>query len=353
MTIFFNQTLDVPFAGMILQRNPVNISIVAGNDPITLTLYDPSGTSYPFSVSAGQKLQQEKFNLFRFEIEGSGQAAIAISYPEIIDPSIEVTLNPNNTQAVTSPQLPASLDSNGNFLIRHLTSLDIPSRSWNLGSSDVPNRGWTLGSGDTPDRSWALTSSDIPGRSWTLGGSDAPDVSTNQTNNFKTDIGQANTYLKDVKIPYAMNQDTNGTIGVNLSSSPTTTTITFTGDGKPFLATPPTGYRWKLRSITYAWTAANTVTVYPQCQLYPTSLSTNGLNVFFSSLSVTSGDNYIVDAAEYVQARSNTFIGLAYVTEIGVGHDFYVYPNETLKLLIGDEAATVTATISYSEERIS
>lgn len=191
MTIFFNQTLDVPFAGMILQRNPVNISIVAGNDPITLTLYDPSGTSYPFSVSAGQKLQQEKFNLFRFEIEGSGQAAIAISYPEIINPSIEVTLNPNNTQAVTSPQLPASLDSDGNFLIRYLSSLDspnrswalgsgdTPNRSWNLGSSDVPNRGWTLGSGDTPSRSWSLGSGDAPGRGWNLDSSDNPYVQIN------------------------------------------------------------------------------------------------------------------------------------------------------------------------------
>lgn len=162
MTVFFNQTLDVPFAGMILQRNPVNISIVAGNDAITLTLYDPSGTSYPFSVSAGQKLQQEKFNLFKFKIEGSGQAAIAISYPEIIDPSIEVTLNPNNTQAITSPQLPKNLDSDGNFLIRYLSSLDSPNRSWALGSSDVPGRGWNLGSGDTPGRTWVLDSSDNP-----------------------------------------------------------------------------------------------------------------------------------------------------------------------------------------------
>ena len=162
MTVYLNQTLDIPFAGMILQRNPVNISIVAGNDAITLTLYDPSGTSYPFSVSAGQKLQQEKFNLFKFKIEGSGQAAIAISYPEIIDPSIEVTLNPNNTQAITSPQLPKNLDSDGNFLIRYLSSLDSPNRSWALGSSDVPGRGWNLGSGDTPGRTWVLDSTDNP-----------------------------------------------------------------------------------------------------------------------------------------------------------------------------------------------
>ena len=150
MTVYFNQTLDVPFAGMILQRNPVNISIIAGNDAITLTLYDPSGTSYPFSVSAGQKLQQEKFNLFRFEIEGSGQAAIAISYPEIIDPSIEVTLNPSMPQSITTPQLPPHLDSSGNLLTRY------------LGSSDVPGRGWNLGSGDTPGRTWVLDSTDNP-----------------------------------------------------------------------------------------------------------------------------------------------------------------------------------------------
>ena len=202
MTVYFNQTLDVPFAGMILQRNPVNISIVAGNDPITLTLYDPSGTSYPFSVSAGQKLQQEKFNLFRFEIEGSGQAAIAISYPEIIDPSIEVTLNPNNTQAVTSPQLPASLDSDGHFLIRYLSSLDspnrswalgsgdTPARSWNLGSSDIPNRSWTLGSSDIPSRSWNLGSSDVPNRGWTLGSGDTPNRSWSLASTDNPDVTQ-------------------------------------------------------------------------------------------------------------------------------------------------------------------
>ena len=170
MTVYFNQTLDVPFAGMILQRNPVNISIIAGNDAITLTLYDPSGTSYPFSVLAGQKLQQEKFNLFRFEIEGSGQAAIAISYPEIIDPSIQISLNPSLPQSVTSPQLPANLDTDGNFLIRYLNNLDSPFRSWALGSGDTPNRSWALGSGDTPNRGWAL------------GSGDNPDVTQNQTN---------------------------------------------------------------------------------------------------------------------------------------------------------------------------
>jgi len=174
MTVYLNQTLDIPFAGMILQRNPVNISIVAGNDAITLTLYDPSGTSYPFSVSAGQKLQQEKFNLFKFKIEGSGQAAIAISYPEIIDPSIEVTLNPSMPQSITTPQLPPRLDSSGNLLTRYLGSLDVPGRGWNLGSGDTPNRSWALGSSDVPGRGWNLGSSDVPGRGWNLGSGDTP-----------------------------------------------------------------------------------------------------------------------------------------------------------------------------------
>lgn len=365
MTVYVNETLTLPYPGMIVQRNPVNISIIAGNDAITLILYDSKGASYSFSIDAGQKLQQKNFDLFRFEIQGSGQAAIAVSYPETVDPSIQVSLNPDIPQSVTSPQLPKNLDSNGNFLIRHLSDLDIPSRSWFLGSSDVPNRGWTLGSSDTPSRSWTLGTGDTPGRSWELGvndtpsrswvlaGSDNPDVSVNQTNNFKTDIGQANTYLKDTKIPYTMNQDSNGTIGINMSSNPSTKSFSFTG-ANGYTISPPTGYRWKLRSIVLKWTAAATQSDYPQCQIYPSSLSPfYGLNVFFASLSVTANDSYIVDAAEYVQNRSNEFIQLAYVTEFTVNHDFYIYPTETLSVLIGEENASVNGTISYAQERIT
>ena len=100
MTVYFNQTLDIPYAGMILRRNPVNISVLAGNDDIVLILYDPSGSQYDFSIAAGQKILQRNFDLFRFEITGSGQAAVAISYPEVIEPSIEITLNPNLPQSV-------------------------------------------------------------------------------------------------------------------------------------------------------------------------------------------------------------------------------------------------------------
>ena len=206
MTVYFNQTLDIPYAGMILRRNPVNISILAGNDDIVLILYDPSGSQYDFSIAAGQKMLQRNFDLFRFEITGSGQAAVAISYPEVIEPSIEITLNPNLPQSVSSPQLPASLDSNGFFKIRY------------LGGSDVPNRSWLLGSSDTPSRSWNLGSSDVPGRGWTLGSSDNPDTSINQVNNFKTDIGQANTYLKDTKIPNPLAQDSNNNLQINFAA---------------------------------------------------------------------------------------------------------------------------------------
>ena len=189
MTVYFNQTLTIPYAGMILRRNPVNISILAGNDDIVLVLYDPSGSQYDFSIAAGQKILQRNFDLFRFEITGTGQAAVAISYPEVIEPSIEITLNPNLPQSVSSKQLPASLDSDGFFQIRYLGasdspfrswtlgSSDTPDRSWTLGASDVPNRGWTLGSGDVPNRGWNLGSSDVPGRGWTLGSGDTPDRS--------------------------------------------------------------------------------------------------------------------------------------------------------------------------------
>ena len=179
MTVYFNQTLTIPYAGMILRRNPVNISILAGNDDIVLVLYDPSGSRYDFSIAAGQKILQRNFDLFRFEITGSGQAAVAISYPEVIEPSIEITLNPNLPQSVSSKQLPASLDSNGFFQIRYLGASDSPFRSWTLGSGDVPNRSWNLGSSDVPGRGWTLGSGDTPDRSWTLGSSDNPYVLIN------------------------------------------------------------------------------------------------------------------------------------------------------------------------------
>ena len=183
--IYYNETVSVPFSGFILQRK-VNISILAGNDNITLSLIDSNAIQSDFSIPAGQKMQQRDFDLFRFTIQGSGLAAVALSYPEIIDPSIQITLNPSLPQSITTPQLPSALDSNGLLKIRYLQSLDTPSRSWNLGSSDVPNRGWTLGSGDTPNRSWNLSSSDTPSKSWLLGSTDNPDVSKNQSTAITT-----------------------------------------------------------------------------------------------------------------------------------------------------------------------
>ena len=81
----------------------------------------------------------------------------------------------------------------------------------------------------------ALDSSDMPNKSWLLGSTDNPDMSVNQTNNFKTDIGAGNLYAKDAtvndvvnntsgigtplqngKIPVNLSQDTNGNIGIGL-----------------------------------------------------------------------------------------------------------------------------------------
>ena len=86
--IFFNETVTAPFSGIILQRK-VNISAVAGDSSIVLSLWDPHGVQYDFTIQAGQKLQQRDFDLFRFQIQGSGQAAIALSYPVIgLDPAL-------------------------------------------------------------------------------------------------------------------------------------------------------------------------------------------------------------------------------------------------------------------------
>ena len=128
--IFFNETVTAPFSGIILQRK-VNISAVAGNSSIVLSLWDPHGVQYDFTIQAGQKMQQRDFDLFRFQIQGSGQAAIALSYPELIDPSIQTTLNPDLPQSITTPQLPPSLDSNGKLETRYLSGTDNPDMSVN------------------------------------------------------------------------------------------------------------------------------------------------------------------------------------------------------------------------------
>ena len=98
--IYYNETVSVPFSGFILQRK-VNISILAGNDNITLSLIDSNAVQSDFSIPAGQKMQQRDFDLFSFTIQGSGLAAVALSYPEVIDPSIQVSLNPNIPQSVS------------------------------------------------------------------------------------------------------------------------------------------------------------------------------------------------------------------------------------------------------------
>ena len=136
--IYYNETVSVPFSGFILQRK-VNISILAGNDNITLSLIDSNAIQSDFSIPAGQKMQQRDFDLFRFTIQGSGLAAVALSYPEVIDPSIQVSLNPNVPQSITTPQLPSGLDSNGLLKTRYLSSFDLPNRSWYLGSGDSIN----------------------------------------------------------------------------------------------------------------------------------------------------------------------------------------------------------------------
>lgn len=130
MTVYLNQSMQLPFSA-IMNTYPANISVIAGNSAVSLILYDRQGVAFTFQIQAGQKLQQKNFGLFKFTLSGSGTAAIAISYPEVIDPSIEVTLNPNLPQSVTSPQLPSSLDSNGNFSIRHLGASDNPDTSVN------------------------------------------------------------------------------------------------------------------------------------------------------------------------------------------------------------------------------
>ena len=105
-----------------------------------------------------------------------------------------------------------------------------------IGQDAYGNIGLGLPTGSIdPRQIRALDSSDVPGKSWLLGSTDNPDMSVNQANNFKTDIGGSNLYAKDStvssvvnntsgigtplqngKIPVILNQDTNGNIGLGL-----------------------------------------------------------------------------------------------------------------------------------------
>ncbi len=138
---------------------------------------------------------------------------------------------------------------------------------------------------------------------------------------------------------------------------PNTLVVTFAGS-TGYTISPPANEMWKIKSIVLTWTAAATQTDYPQISIIPLNLNSTYasavLNAFFSSLSVTAGDNYAVDVGEYVQSRTNTTIGRIYVTEFTVNKSFEVYPNEEISLYIGNESlnTTITAYITYVEENI-
>ena len=137
--------------------------------------------------------------------------------------------------------------------------------------------------------------------------------------------------------------------------NPNSITGTFTG-GTGTVISPPAGVSWKLRSIILTWTAEATGTVYPQIQISPTAIPTalaeSVLNLVFISLSVTANDVYAVDCAEYVQTKSSSLVFSYYLSEQNIPNDFYVFSNESIRMLVNDEGATITYYISYFTENI-
>ena len=154
-------------------------------------------------------------------------------------------------------------------------------------------------------------------------------------------------------IPYVDIDYQNGYIYSQETGEPSVQS--FTGSQKTFSISPPSGKKWILRSIIMEWTAAATQTDYPQVEIIPSSLADDAgykatvLNLAFIDLSVTAGDDYAVDLAEYVQSRSSAYVGEAYVSEVAVPNGFVLYPNEVLSAYVGDETATIDITLSYIE----
>ena len=158
--------------------------------------------------------------------------------------------------------------------------------------------------------------------------------------------------VKDVSsgIPYVDIDYQNGYTYSQETGEPDVATYEGTGS---FTISPPSGKKWILRSLILEWTAAATQTDYPQIQIIPSATGilhkSSILNLAFIVLSVTEGDAYAVDLAEYVQSRSSEFIGTAYVSEVTVSNGFILYPNEVLSAYVGSETATVYITLSYIE----
>ena len=129
----------------------------------------------------------------------------------------------------------------------------------------------------------------------------------------------------------------------------------FTGNTGTSIA-PPINKKWKIRSITLYWTAKATQTDYIEIQIVPNAVPlAYVLNLYYGSLSVTDGDSYSVDVAEYVQSRTNqTITGSTFsLTEQTINKELELYNTEALYLTVDNETATVDYYISYIEENIN
>ena len=119
-----------------------------------------------------------------------------------------------------------------------------------------------------------------------------------------------------------------------------------------YTVSPPAGKKWLLRSISLGWTAAATQNDYPVIEIVPNNepnaLNTD-LNLFYGTIAVTAGDDYLVDVARYVQTRSAVNIGQTNVTEQTVYGGFEVYPTEYINIPVNGESATIYIYISYIE----
>ena len=153
-------------------------------------------------------------------------------------------------------------------------------------------------------------------------------------------------------IPYIDIDYQTGYTYVQETGSPQLKTFSVAADSQ-ISVSPSTGKKWILRSFLMIWKAASTITETPQIQIAPSSMSANaGLNLYYDSLDVTAGDTYVLDLAEYTQARSSSVINSQNVTEATVPNKFELYSTETLYAYIPQETADVTYYISFIEVNV-
>lgn len=137
---------------------------------------------------------------------------------------------------------------------------------------------------------------------------------------------------------------------------PATYNNTFGGGAGIAVSPAPAGYRWRIRGMTLSWTAASTITDYPKIAIYPTDSTVPSAGdiyiLYLEGISVTASANYAIYLSEFAQARSG-LINTVYQYGVTINSEFFLYPNETISVLITNENNNALLDIEYIQEQLS